>query len=210
MSADPNSSSRELILLYRIDTRLYVNVTPKCTARCVFCPRETRPVVHGIDLSLPSAPPADAYAEELESELKRWQPEEIVFCGFGEPTLRLRLLKRLATIARRRGVRTRLDTNGHGSLIHGRPILRGLVGLLDAISISLNAADTETYERVMRPRVTGAFEGTLAFIEEAVELIPEVTVTAVTGLPDVDEEALRRLVLRLGARFRGRPLGRIG
>jgi len=197
-------------LLYRIEDRLYVNVTPRCTARCVFCPRETRPVVRGIDLALPTPPDAAHYVNALEERLRGWQPREVVFCGFGEPTLRVRLIKQLAVRARRRGVRTRLDTNGHGSAIHGRPITRGLVGLIDAVSISLNAAESVPYDRIMRPRIAGAFEATLGFIEEAVLVFPEVLVSAVTGLPGNDDDAVRRLAVRLGAQYRPRPLGRIG
>ncbi len=91
-------------------------------------------------------------AEELIREIgdpRRYR--EIVFCGYGEPLLRLDVVKSVAAWVKQRGVSVRLNTNGQGNLIHQRNILPELNGLIDTVSVSLNAQDAETYERVSRP-----------------------------------------------------------
>ena len=198
------------VLLYRIGMGLYVNVTAGCTAHCTFCPRETRPVVQGIDLTLRRGHAAETYTAALEAAVAAERPSEVVLCGFGEPTLRLDVVTHVARRAKALGLRVRLDTNGHGSLLHGRSILPELAGLIDAMSVSLNAPDRESYDRLVRPSLPGAFDAVVEFIREAVLQVPEVTATAVAGLPGVESAATERLARELGARFRARPLDRLG
>jgi TatD DNase family protein len=204
----PDSSSD--VLLYRIGTGLYVNVTAGCTASCTFCPRETRPVIHGVDLTLRSGHAAETYVAALEQAVASDRPSEVVLCGFGEPTLRLDVVTQVAARAKQLGLRVRLDTNGHGSLLHGRSILPELAGLIDALSVSLNAPDRESYDRIVQPSLPGAFEAVVGFIREAVRYIPDVTATAVAGLPGMDLAATEHLAHSLGARFRARPLDHLG
>lgn len=198
------------ILAYPIRRSLYVNVTNACTARCHFCPRETCPTVQGFDLALGRNPPPEEFVAAVEEQLEPGKPEELVFCGFGEPTLRLDVIHAVARRAKQAGLRVRLNTNGHGSLIHGRLITPGLRGLVDAVSVSLNAADRESYEEIVRPRHHGAFAAVLGFIREAKINLPEVTATAVEDVPGADLDATRRLAEALGAGFRSRPLDRLG
>ena len=48
------------------------------------------------------------------------------------------------------GGRTRLNTDGHGNVINKRNIVPELVGLIDAVSISLNSTDPVQYGALMR------------------------------------------------------------
>jgi TatD DNase family protein len=180
-------------LAYPIRRSLYVNVTNACSNRCAFCPRATgNLVVKGHDLRLEREPTAAEIMEALAAAGAQAY-EEIVFCGFGEPTLRLDVIKEVARAVKARwGLRTRLNTNGQGSAIAGRDIVPELAGLLDAVSVSLDAPDAATYERLCRPTMPGAFTAVCEFLRQAKGRIPTVRATAV-AVPGLDLEAVRRL-----------------
>jgi TatD DNase family protein len=103
----------------------------------------------------------------------------------------------------------RIDTNGHGNLIHKRNILPELKGLVDAVSVSLNAQNAELYEKISQPKFPGAYEAVKEFIREAKRYIPDVTATIVT-VPGVDVEACRRIAEELGAKLRVREHNVVG
>ena len=96
-----------------------------------------------------------------------------------------------------------------GSLIHQRNILPELKGLVDSISVSLDAQDEETYDRICRPSYKNAFPEVLKFIREAPKYVPEVNVTVVTA-EGVDVEKCRKLAEDLGVGFRIRELDAVG
>jgi TatD DNase family protein len=203
----------EATLVYPIRRSLYVNLTNRCTSGCTFCPRaadEPDLVVKGHDLRLAREPEVHEIVEALEAA----RPEnytEIVFCGFGEPTLRLDVLKRVAAEVKRRwGLPVRLDTNGHGSAIAGRDVTDDLAGLVDTVSVSLNAPDAATYGRLCAPSIPNAFEAVCDFIRACKGKIPEVRATAV-AVPGLDVEAVRRLAEEeLGVAFRVREYNEVG
>jgi len=202
-------SPRAGAVVYEIRGALYLNLTNRCSNACRFCPRETTFAVKGHDLRLEK----DPSVEEVIAAIGDPSPySEIVFCGFGEPTLRLEDLKRVARWVKERapGKRVRLNTNGQGSLVNGRPICAELKGLVDSVSISLNAADRETYVPMCRPsRGPEAYDAVLAFIEEARDTLPEVTVTTL-DMPGGDVEACRRVAERLRVPLRVRKYDDVG
>jgi len=199
--------------VYPIRRSLYVNLTNRCTSACTFCPRADEAadlVVKGHDLRLAHEPEV----HEVVGALEAARPEnytEVVFCGFGEPTLRLDVLKRVAAEVKRRwDLPVRLDTNGHGSAIAGRDITDDLAGLVDTVSVSLNAPDAATYERLCRPTIPDAFQAVCDFIRASKGKIPEVRATAV-AVPGLDVEAVRRLAEEdLGVPFRVRAYNEVG
>jgi TatD DNase family protein len=198
-------------LVYPIRRSLYVNVTNACSNRCVFCPRSTGELlVKGHNLRLAAEPSAAEILAALDQGGAP-QYEEIVFCGFGEPTLRLEVIKEVARAVKARwGLRTRLNTNGQGSALAGRDITAELAGLLDAVSVSLDAPDAETYERLCRPTVPNAFAAACDFLRRAKGCIPSVRATAV-AIPGLDLEAVRRLAERdLGVAFEVRAFNVVG
>jgi len=111
---------------------------------------------------------------------------------------------------KRQGGRVRIDTNGHANLIHRRNVLPELAGLVDAVSISLNAQNAELYYKVSQPKFgIETYEAVKEFIRESVKCIPDVTATVVS-LPDVDINACRKIAGELGAQFRVREYNVVG
>jgi TatD DNase family protein len=193
-------------ITYPIRNSLYLNITNRCTAACTFCVRYFTDYVKGHNLRLQDEPSAGQLIEEIGDPTRY---DEVVFCGYGEPLLRLDVVKAVAAEVKRRGGKIRIDTNGHGNLIHKRNILPELKGLVDALSVSLNAQDAELYDKISQPTFAGAYEAVKDFIREATKYIPEVTATVVT-VPGVDVEACRRIAGDLGARYRVREYNVVG
>ena len=80
-----------------------------------------------------------------------------------------------------------------------------LVGLIDAVSISLNATDPVQYGALMQIDGPRYFQAMIDFAREAVRLLPRVVMTIV-DLPEIDRERARELVEReIGAQFQIRP-----
>lgn len=201
------SGSAEGRIAYEIRNNLYLNVTNRCTCSCTFCDRTRSMMVSGYYLGLNEEPSSDELLVEV-GDPKRYQ--QIVFCGYGEPTLRLDVIKKVSRELKKRGAVIRLNTNGHGELIHGRDILPELVGLVDFIAISLNAADADDYVRRCLPDYGNeTFEAVKRFIRRAVELGFGVTATAVE-LPGLNIQEVSKLAESLGARFRPRLFNVVG
>ncbi len=198
-------------LVYPIRRSLYVNVTNACSNRCVFCPRTCGElVVKGHDLALAAAPGAGEILKAVkDAGIEAY--EELVFCGFGEPTLRLEVMGQVGKAVKQRWAKPiRLNTNGQGSALAGRDIVPELAAYVDRVSVSLDAPDATTYERFCRPTIPNAFEAVCAFIRRAKDLLPEVRATAV-ALPDLDLEAVRRLAEEeLGVEFHVRAYNVVG
>jgi TatD DNase family protein len=137
--------------------------------------------------------------------------EEIVFCGFGEPLLRLEDVKEISRELKGRGAKVRVNTDGLANLVHGRDVLPELAGLVDAISVSLNAPDADTYSRTCPNRFGAAsFPALLDFLRQAPGHVPSVTATAV-ALPGLDLDAVRRLAESIpGVSFRARSYNEVG
>jgi TatD DNase family protein len=156
-------------------------------------------------------PSPEAVLAEIDEAAANKPPDEVVFCGYGEPTLQLEELKAIARGLKERSHRVRLNTDGLGNLIHGRDITPELGGLVDAISVSLNAQDAETYVRYCPSKYkTEAYPHVKEFIRAARAHIPDVQATVV-GLPDVDVAACRRIAEEeLGVHFRLRELDEVG
>jgi TatD DNase family protein len=129
---------------------------------------------------------------------------EVVFCGYGEPTMRLDVVLEVGAKLRAQGVRVRLDTNGQGNLIWNRNVVPELAGAVDAVSVSLNAADSATYDRICRSRFgSRAYDHVLAFIKESVKAGVDTSVSVV-GASDTDIDAAREVARGLGVPLRVR------
>jgi len=196
---------------YVIRNSLYLNLTQRCTANCVFCTRLTRPVVQGYNLQLKREPTAQEIWEAIDDPTKY---DEVVFCGYGEPTLRLDAVKEVARKIKSAGGKTRLNTNGHGNVIHKRNILPELKGLIDSVSVSLNADNSSAYDEVVQPLPSfrnGIYDEVKKFIAEAKKYIPEVQATIVTHQKDVDETQCEDMAENeFGVKYRARRHNIVG
>ncbi len=192
-----------MVITYNIKNSLYLNITNHCTNRCDFCIRD-----HGTgifaSLKLEREPTLDEIlGDVLSQNLHKYK--EIVFCGYGEPTCRLYDL--LAVCKKLREVTDtpiRLNTNGHASLISGEDTAPMFKGLVDIVSISMNAADPDTYYQLCHPKFgEDTYVGVLKFAREISKYVPKVVLTAVEGTiqPD-DVDRCRRIAADLGADFR--------
>ena len=185
----------------------YVNLTNQCTCACTFCLRSLKEMAEEHSLWLKKEPSADEVIAEL-SALPWEKVEEIVFCGFGEPTMRLDVLLEILRWIRaeHRGIKTRLNTNGLSDLFHGRDTAPDFDGLLDTVSISLNASNAERYLELTRSRFgMQSFEAMLAFAEHAKKYVPDVVLTVVDHVEDDGEIARCRAICEArGLRLRVR------
>ena len=195
-------------IVYPIRNSLYLNITNQCSNRCTFCWKNASFVVKGHDLELSREPEASELLQAIGDPKKYG---EIVFCGFGEPLLRLDLVKTVAAELKKKGARIRIDTDGQANLVYGRNILPELKGLVDSISVSLNAENTVKYQRLCRsPFGLKGFQGVIDFILEARKVIPEVIATVVE-MPGTDVEACRRLAEEeLMVKFKLRAYDEVG
>jgi TatD DNase family protein len=194
-------------IAYRIRNSLYLNITNRCSNRCSFCAKFDDFTVKGHYLLLDHEPSA---AEVLAAIGNSTDCDEVVFCGYGEPLLRLDLIKEVAAELKKRGLRTRINTDGQANLVYGRNILPELAGLIDSISVSLNAADPATYARLCNtPFGDAGFQAVCDFLREAPKHIPQVTASAVS-VPGLDLPAVRHLANTLGVEFREREYAEVG
>jgi TatD DNase family protein len=190
-------------ITYKLGNSLYLNITNRCTNHCDFCIRYKTKTFHAkYPLWLDKEPTTEEILKEIGDPKKY---DEIVFCGYGEPLIRLDTVKEVARTLKSSKVKMRLDTNGEANLFHGRNILPELKGLIDEISISLNAETPEKYDSMCHSIFKGkAYRAILNFIEEAKKYIPKVTATIV-GLPNVNKKKCEQIAKDLEVGFRVRP-----
>ena len=186
---------------------LYVNLTNRCDCSCTFCLRRLKKMAEESTLWLKQEPSV----EELQAEMEKvpWDMiGEVVFCGFGEPTSRLSVLVEMLRYVKEQhpGMPTRLNTNGLGELAYGREISEEFRGILDTISISLNASNAEKYLALTNAKYgIRSYEAMLAFAEHSKKHVPNVVLTIVDHVnPPEEIEKCRRLCEDRGLTLRVR------
>ena len=193
-----------MTIVYSYKRNIYLNLTNRCPNRCSFCVRDQKDSLGDADSLWLDREPS---VEEVISELDGWDMggyDEIVFCGYGEPTERMDAVLEIAeTIHSRYGKRTRLNTNGLGNLINGRDIVPDMVGRIDRVSVSLNAPNAERYLEVCRPRFgIDSYDALISFIEECKDILGNVTVTSVSGsITQAEEYECESMARKMGVRY---------
>ena len=142
-----------MTILYKVHNNLYVNLTNKCPCSCTFCLRQTMDHVGESDsLWLTREPEYD----EIIADFANFDVasfDELVFCGFGEPTERIDVLLKVARYFKETYHKPiRINTNGLGNLVNGRDIAPDFKGLIDTVSISLNTPNADAYMPVEEAR----------------------------------------------------------
>jgi TatD DNase family protein len=189
---------------YRIGSSLYVNITNRCNADCVFCMRKKDPTIGGYNLSMEKSkePPAEIYIDEIGDPNHY---NEIVFCGYGEPTIRWDVVKEIALNVKAKGGKTRINTNGHGNYINKRDITPEMKGLIDVVSISLNTTDPGQYAAIMNVEPE-LFEEMIHFTVLAQQHVGKV-IMSIVSIDEVEIQNAKNFVEDvIGAEFRIREL----
>ena len=197
-----------MTVTYAAGPAIYVNMTNRCPCACTFCLRQNKDYVFDSDsLWLDREPTVDEVCESLDSwDLTKYN--EIVFCGYGEPTERLfDLLEVAKHIRKKSNIKIRINTNGLSDLIWNEPTAQKLEGLIDSVSISLNATNKEEYLKVVRPKFgIESYDAMLKFTKDCVKHVPSVTMTVVDVVTSKEEQELSRKICEsVGATFRVRP-----
>ena len=193
---------------YESGENLYINLTNRCPNSCDFCVR-TECEKHYGDLWLEREPTAEEVIAQIQArDMDKY--ENLVFCGFGEPTERLETLLEIAEAVKRYRPETviRLNTNGQANLIAGRDVTPLFAGKVDVISVSLNAPTAKGYDAICHSRFgEAAFEGLLDFAVKAKAYCKEVIFSVVDESLTPDEiEACRKIANDRGIYLRVREM----
>lgn len=196
------------VISYKIRDSLYLSINDRCTLVCEFCPKTKGTTkVHEYDLKIDHKPELQ---EVIDSIGDPTDYDEIVFCGYGEPTLRLNLILSVAKwIKSKKGI-VRLNTDGLANLVHKKNVLPSMEGLIDKLSVSLNAQNEEVYIKHCQPQLEGSYHAMLDFLKLSTQYVPEVTASAIDGLPGVDIVKCELLATKLGVNFKARHLNIVG
>lgn len=197
-----------MVILYEVHNGLYVNMTNKCPCNCTFCLRQTRDEMEGSgSLWLEREPSVDEVKAEFDKfDMDKY--EEVVFCGFGEPTERLYDLLEVAEFVKANyGKKTRINTNGLSDLIYGKDTAPLLEGKIDTVSISLNTPNKQRFYELTRNRFgIDSFDAMLRFAENAKKYVNKVVLTTVaTTLTEEEERECAAICDKLGVTYRIRP-----
>jgi len=191
--------------VYQIRNSLYINMTNRCTNNCTFCPRLKEPVVKGYYLRLKKEPLSQEIIDEIKKRRNLKRFDEIVFCGYGEPTMRWKEVKKIAKWLKDKGCKVRINTNGHLNMIEKCNVVNEVEGLFDTISVSLNFHSDKLYNKYCNP-IFGkkTYDQLLNFIKKAKEICPHVIVSVIEGHQDVDIKKSESIARKLGVKLRRR------
>ena len=200
--------NKSMTILYKVHNNLYVNLTNRCSSACTFCLRQTRDHMEDSDSLWLEHEPS---AEEVKEAFNNFDVsgfDEIVFCGFGEPTERFDDLIEIARFIKKQFNKPiRINTNGQGDLINNRRIAPDMKGLIDTVSISLNTPNADKYHAIVRSQFgEKAYDAMLAFAKDATNYVPNVVLSTVdTTLTKEEEAQCQKICDDLGVTYRIRP-----
>ena len=199
-------AAENIVYSYFNQPQLYLNITNRCTNRCKFCIRYTKTGVGGTDLWLEHEPSVDEIRQAID-EAGLSGIKEVVFCGYGEPTLRYDVIVEISRYIReiRPDIIIRINSNGHGSRAAGKDITPLFEGLIDEISISLNAKNAKEYNDICICKYgEEGFSEMLEFAKCAKKHVKSVVLSVVDVLPAEDIEQCRSIAESIGVKFRVR------
>jgi cyclic pyranopterin phosphate synthase len=196
-------------IVYRYDPKpdtIYLNITNRCTNRCSFCFKNHSDSLSGYRLRLDKEPTVDEVWKGLQDEVKE-SDKEVVWCGFGEPTIRLDAVLKVTRRTRSKypSLKVRLNTNGLGQLINKeRNVAAELKEAgINSVSISLNAENAEKYDVICSPSLAGAYQAVLDFARDCKMHLSEVILTVVE-VEGADISKCERIAKKLGCEFKVR------
>ena len=200
--------TKGMTILYKVHNNLYVNLTNRCTCSCTFCLRNEKETVgESSTLWLEHEPSVEEVKKEFE-KFNMDEYNEVVFCGFGEPTERIDDLIEIAKFVKEKyHKKIRINTNGQGSLSNGKDIAPMMKGVVEIVSVSLNTPNEKRYNEIVRSRFGDqAYQAMLSFVKEVRQYVPEVVLSTVsTTITKEEEEECRKICEDLGVTYRIRP-----
>ncbi len=190
-----------------IKKNVYVNLTNKCPCACTFCLRKTKEMTESNNLWLKREPTVEEVIAEFESiDLPAF--DEVIFCGFGEPSERIDDIIEIAKYIKKRcpEMPTRINTNGLSDLVNKKPTAPLLKGLLDTVSISLNAPNAEEFLEITQ-NIFGieSYEAMKKFALECKKYVPNVVFTVVDCIGEEEIKKSQAVCDELGIKLRVRP-----
>ncbi len=192
---------------YRVGNGIYINLTNRCTNACKFCIRNNTDGAYGSDSLWLEKEPTSAEVFEAIKELFFPACKEFVFCGYGEPMMRLDVLLEVAKRLKEQfRLPIRINTNGQAELICGEDVTPRLAGLIDCVSISLNTPDAKEYVSLCKP-IYGekAFDAMLSFTAACKAHVPEVQMSVVGDFLNKYQLVMCKAIAdRCGVKFRVR------
>ncbi|MDD5472735.1 MAG: TatD family nuclease-associated radical SAM protein [Candidatus Methanoperedens sp.] len=197
-------------IIYEAHDNLYLNITNRCTAECIFCIKRYSDGVYGYNLRLSKEPTLSEIIKEL-SDIDLSKYKEVVFTGFGEPLVRLDDVLDITKWLTTRGIPVRLDTIGHAKLLYpDRNVVQELAESgMKVVSISLNAQDAETYNQLCDPKYIKAYQKMLEFARDVSKSGLQLRFTVV-NLPVVDVEKCKKIAKEYCADLKVRGYGGTG
>ena len=187
--------------VYQVGGKNYINLTNRCNNACDFCIRQNKVGIPGFSLWLEKEPEA----EEVIAQLDAAGRGDVVFCGYGEPTLRLDVLKEVAAYVKSYGGKVRVNTNGLANREYGRDVVPELENLVDVMSISLNEASAEKYDAVCHSIYgPAAFDEMLDFARRCAGARMDTVLSVVDVISPEDIAVCREIAEKVGARLRVR------
>ena len=189
-----SGGSAIIFVIYTYKNEVYANITNKCDCACTFCIRSQKDAIGDATTLWHKVDPT---YDEIIAAIDAFDftgYEEFVFCGYGEPTCALEMLEKTAKYVKEKyKLPIRVNTNGLGNLYHGRDIVPELAEYIDSVSISLNAANAEEYNKVTRPSFDNAYEAMLDFAEECNRMIKHTQLSIVDVLPEEDIKTCQQI-----------------
>ena len=194
------------ILVYELDGKIYINLTNRCTNDCIFCLRKDKSDVKGQELWLDDE---NSTANDVINQLNNFKiSSEIIFCGYGEPMLKLDVLKEVAQYIKKNYPQTkiRVNTNGHANYVYKRNVVPELKGLVDEFSVSLNGENSAEYDKYSQPKFENAYEEVKKFIKACSDEGILTVASVVEGYKGkhLNLEKCEQIATELGAKFRVR------
>lgn len=193
-------------ILYTYKDNVYLNITNKCPCACTFCIRSQKNAIGSADnLWLEHNPVFDEVKNAIDN-FDFTGYNEVIFCGYGEPTNAFGLLIKVAQYIRSKiNIKIRVNTNGLGSLINERDISQELCQNVDAVSISLNCSNEEEYNRVVRPKFgIKSYSAMLDFASKCKKYIDDVKFSVVDVIGEEEISKCQKIADDLGIALRVR------
>ena len=185
---------------------VYVNLTNACTNSCVFCLREQKDDVCGAEMWHDG----NYTLEDVIEQFNEYKPipQNVVFCGYGEPFLKKDMMKDFAQYLRENypEIKIRVNTNGHANAVYKTNVAEEFKGLLDEASVSLNSDNSEQYNEICQPKIENAYDAVKDFLKCCKEVGIKTYASIVTGFDErkINVENCEKIAKELGAEFRNR------